>query len=66
MRDYTHSEMRNLIDEHIHSERDRNILKLCYIDGYTYESIAEKVELSPRRISTIISNGTVIIEKYLQ
>lgn len=65
MRDYTNSEMNNLIDEHIHSRRDREILKLCYIDGETYEYIAEKVDLTPRRISTIISNGTLVIEKFL-
>lgn len=65
MRDYTNSEMRMLIDEHIHSERDREILKMCYIDGYCYEKIGEKVDLTPRRISTIISKGTEVIEKFL-
>ena len=66
MRDYTNSEMDNLINEHIHSARDRDILKMCYIDGYTYEYISEKVDLTPRRISTIISKGTLVLEKYLQ
>ena len=65
MRDYSNSEMNNVIDEWIHSKRDREILKLCYIDGENYESIAEKVDLSPRRISTIIANGTLVIEKHL-
>lgn len=65
MRDYSNSEMNNVIDEWIHSKRDREILKLCYIDGETFESIAEKVDLSPRRISTIIANGTLVIEKHL-
>ena len=68
MRDYTNSEMRELIDEHIHSERDRLILKLCFIDGYTHEKIAEHkdVNLTPRRVSTIISKGSLVISKYLE
>lgn len=68
MRDYTNSEMRELIDEHIHSERDRLILKLCYIDGYTHEKISEHkdVQLTPRRVSAIISKGTLVISKYLE
>lgn len=65
MRDYTNSEMKHIIDEHIHSERDRQILKYCYTDGYTYEKIAELVDMSSRQIATIISKGTLIIEKYL-
>ena len=65
MRDYSNSEMNNVIDEWIHSKRDREILKMCYIDGLTYECIAEIVDLTPRRISTIISNRTLVIEKHL-
>lgn len=67
MRDYTNSEMNHIIDEHIHSARDRLILKLCFIDGYTREKIAEHkdVQLTPRRVSTIISNGALVISKYL-
>lgn len=67
MRDYTNSEMRELIDEHIHSARDRLILKLCYIDGLTHEQIAahKDVDLSSRRVSTIISNGTLTLTKFM-
>lgn len=68
MRDYTNSEMREIIDEHIHSERDRLILKLCFIDGYTHENIAARkgINLSPRRVSSIINDGALIISKYLE
>lgn len=51
---YTNSAMREYIDENIHSARDRRILKLKYIDGMTHERIAEKVDMSPRQIDTII------------
>ena len=68
MRAYTNSEIEHLIDEHIHSKRDRLILKLKFIDGYTNEYIAalKEVDLSPRRVSTIISNGSLIISEYLK
>ena len=33
--EYTNSQMQSIIAEHIHSDRDRSILKMCYIDGLT-------------------------------
>lgn len=53
MPDYTNSDMRTYIDEHVHKARDRRILKLKYIDGLTHEEIAEAVQMSPRQIDTI-------------
>ena len=53
MPDYTNSDMRAYIDEHVHKARDRRILKLKYIDGLTHEEIAEVVQMSPRQIDTI-------------
>lgn len=54
----TNSELADLISEHIHSERDRQILKLKLIDGYTYEKIAEKFEMSPRYIRSLVKKLT--------
>ena len=54
MIDYTNSEMIALIDEHIHSERDRAILKRRYIDGICYEPLAEEFDLSVRHVNNII------------
>lgn len=51
----TNSQIAEIIDEQIHSERDRRILKMKLIDGITYERIAEAVEMSPRQIKTIVS-----------
>ena len=66
MREYTNSEIQKLIDEHIHSERDRLIMKMCFIEGYTYEKIAEKVDLTPRHISRIISKHMEKLNTYLE
>ena len=54
----TNSQLAELIGEHIHSERDRQILKLKLIDGYTYEKIAEIYEMSPRYIRSLVKKQT--------
>lgn len=50
----TNSELAELISEHIHSERDRQIMKLKLIDGLTYEKIAEIFEMSPRYVRSLV------------
>ena len=50
----TNSELAELISEHIHSERDRQIMKLKLIDGLTYEKIAEIYEMSPRYVRSLV------------
>jgi len=54
MKDYTNSEIAFLIDEHIHNERDRRILKRRLIDGCCYEPLAEEFDMSDRQIRRII------------
>ena len=54
----TNSQIAEIIGEHIHSERDRQILKLKLIDGYTYEKIAEIYEMSPRYIRSLVKKQT--------
>ncbi len=55
MRDYDNSVMTHLIDEKVHSDLHRRILKLRLIDGWTYERIAEDVDRTPRQIAYIVS-----------
>lgn len=54
MRDYTNSEITHAINEYIHSERDRAILKRRFIDGICFEPLAEEFELSVAQIKRII------------
>lgn len=58
MKDYTNSQISAIIDEVIHSERDRAILKRRYIDGICYEPLAEEFDLSVRHIKRIVYLGT--------
>ena len=52
--EYTNSQIRELIAEYIHSERDRRILERRLIDGITFERLAEEFEMSVRQIKTIV------------
>ena len=54
MKEYTNSQIAGIIDEYIHSERDRKLLKRRLIDGITYERIAEEFDLSVRQTKTIV------------
>lgn len=58
----TNSELAELIGEHIHSERDRQIMKMKLIDGYTYEKIAENVDMSPRYIRALVKKLTTLLK----
>lgn len=52
--EYTNSQIKALIDEHIHSERDREILKRRLVDGVTFEPLAEEFGMSVRQIKNIV------------
>ena len=54
----TNSQLAEMIGEHIHSERNRQIMKMKLIDGYTYEKIAEIVDMSPRYIRSLVRKLT--------
>lgn len=50
MKDYTNSEIEHEINERIHSELDRALLKRRFIDGVTQEKLAEEFGFSVRQI----------------
>ena len=62
--EYTNSRIRELIAEHIHSERDRGILCRRMIDGLTYERLAEEFQMSPRQIREIVHKHEAILLKH--
>lgn len=63
--EYTNSQMKMLIDEHIHNAKYREILKLRYLDGMTYDAIAEAQDMSFQQIRTIICKAQDKLLKYL-
>jgi AraC-like DNA-binding protein len=62
--EYTNSQIKALIAEHIHSERDRKILYRRLVDGVTFERLAEEFEMSPRQIRTIVHRQESILFKH--
>lgn len=63
--DYTNSQISALIDEHIHSERDRKLLKRRLIDGICYEPLAEEFNLSVQRTKAIVYKQQTKLLRYL-
>ena len=64
--EYTNSRIREIIGEHIHSERDRKILERRLIDGVTFEKLAEEQELSVSQVKRIIWKNAEIIFRHLK
>ena len=65
MKDYTNSQISSVIDEHIHSERDRSILKRRLIDGICYEPLSEEFGMSVRQIKNIVYKLQDRLVKYI-
>lgn len=65
MKDYSNSHIAYIIDEHIHSERDRAIMKRRLIDGLTFEMLAEQFELSSRQVNRIVYKNLAVVIKYI-
>ena len=73
-KDVSNEDLQKAIDSWIHSERDRLILKLRLIDGYTFMEISDylyehkdkyKKPLSSRQISNIVAKAEGILFKHI-
>ena len=64
--EYTNSQIRELIDEIIHSERDRKIMKRRLIDGICFEPLAEEFDMSVRQIKNIVYRESVKLFKHIE
>jgi len=63
--DKANSEILTLINEYIHSERDRNLLKDRLINGYTFERLGELHDLSEVQAKRIVYKQTEKLERVL-
>ena len=61
----SNSDLSDLIDEWIRSDRDRAILKRRLIDGICYEPLAEEFDLSVRQVKSIIYKGQDRLFKHI-
>lgn len=65
MKDYTNSQIEFLIDEYIHSDRDRALLKRRLIDGVVFETLAEEFGMSDRHVKRLVYKLQDKVFKYL-
>ena len=63
---YTNSQISQVIDEYIHSELDRKILKRRFIDGICYDPLAEEFDLSVRQVKNIVYKSEKLLIKYIK
>lgn len=62
---YTNSQIRELIAEYIHSERDRRILERRLIDGITFERLAEEFDMSVSQMKRIIQKNSWVLFRHI-
>ena len=62
-KEYKNSDISALIDEYIHSDRDRCIIKDRFINGLTFTELSQKHYLSERQIKRIVKKADKILLK---
>lgn len=65
MKDYSNSMIIQLINEHIHSARDRAILRRRLVDGICFEPLAEEFDLSVSQVKRIVYKQEKRLFKFL-
>jgi len=65
MKDYSNARVCEVIDDRIHSARDREILKRRLVDGVGIECLAEEFEKSTSQIKRILYHGKEIVFRYI-
>lgn len=65
LQELSRTEIHRLIDEYIHNERDRNVLKRRFTDGITYECLAEEFDMSVSQIKNIVYRSQDILNKHI-
>ena len=62
---YSADHIVRLIDQYIHSERDRAILKRKLLDDIVFEKMEEEFTLSVRRLKSIVYKGQEKIFRHI-
>lgn len=65
MREYTNSGISSVIDDYIHSKRNRDLLKRRYIDGISFEKLSEEFDLSVRQTKAIVYKSEKVIFSHI-
>ena len=63
--EYTNTQIRELIAEHIHNADDRKMLQLRLIDGMTFEAIGFELGVTTKTVRLRIHKGEEILFKHI-
>lgn len=66
MIEYSNSRIAHIIDEYVHSERDRAIIKRRLIDGVSIERLADEFNRTPRAMQTKVAKLQTIVFQHLR
>lgn len=61
MKEYTNSDITNLINEYIHSDRDRRILIDRFVNGLSFNELEVKYHLSTSQVKRIVKKADTIL-----
>ena len=64
--EYSNSQVREIIAEYIHNDRDRQILCRRLIDGICFEPLAEEFEMSVSQVKRIVQKGMETIFRHVK
>lgn len=64
--EYSNSQIREIISEYIHSERDRRIMIRRLVDDVTLERLAEEFQLSVSQVKRIVWKHSETIYKHIR
>ena len=57
----SNSEIISLVDQRVHNDRNRKILKDRFVNGFTFEYIANRYELSIPQVKNIVYKYETIL-----
>lgn len=63
--EYTNSQVRDLVAEHIHNADDRKMLLLRLIDGMSFEAIGFEMGMTTKTVRNRIHKGEAILFRHL-
>lgn len=63
---WSNSRLREIVEDYVHSERDRAVLLRKYCDNRTIDQLAEEFQLSDSQIKRIIYKHNLIIFKIME
>lgn len=63
--EYSNSQIREIIAEYVHNERDREMLCRRLIDGITFERLSAEFDMSVSQVKRIIQKNSVAVFRHL-